>query len=44
MNPVVSNGTTAGAITSNVILTGNANLTNPSPMVNNIQYNDKHLV
>jgi hypothetical protein len=44
MNPVVSNGTTAGAITSNVILTGNANLTNPSPMVNNIQSNDKHLV
>ena len=44
MNPVVSNGTTAGAITSNAILTGNANVTNPSPMINNIQSNDKHLV
>lgn len=44
LNPVVSNGTSAGAINSNVILTGNANITNPSPIVNNIQTNDKHLV
>jgi hypothetical protein len=33
MNPIVSNGTTAGAITSNSILTGNAVVTNPSQLV-----------
>jgi hypothetical protein len=44
MNPIVSTGSTVGAITSNAILTGNANVTNPSPMINNIQSNDKHLV
>jgi len=33
MNPIVSNGTTAGAITSNSILTGNATVTNPSQLV-----------
>jgi hypothetical protein len=33
MNPVVSNGTTAGAITSNSILTGNSSVTNPSQIV-----------
>jgi len=32
-NPIVSNGTTAGAITSNSILTGNAVITNPSQIV-----------
>ena len=33
MNPVASSGTTAGAITSNSILTGNAAVTNPSQIV-----------
>ena len=33
MNPVVSSGTTAGAITSNAILTGNSSVTNPSQLV-----------
>jgi hypothetical protein len=33
MNPVVSTGTTAGAITSNSILTGNSAVTNPSQLV-----------
>ena len=33
MNPVVSTGTTAGAITSNSILVGNSSVTNPSVVV-----------
>jgi hypothetical protein len=33
MNPVISTGTTAGAITSNSILTGNSSVTNPSQVV-----------
>jgi hypothetical protein len=33
MNPIVSTGTTAGAITSNVILTGNGSVTNQSQVV-----------
>jgi hypothetical protein len=32
-NPIVSDGTTAGAITTNSILTGNAVITNPSQIV-----------
>jgi hypothetical protein len=44
LNPIVSSGTSAGAITSNSILTGNANISNPSPVVHNIQTNEKYLV
>jgi hypothetical protein len=33
MNPIVSTGTTSGAITSNSILTGNSSITNPSQVV-----------
>jgi hypothetical protein len=33
MNPIVSHGTTAGAITSNSILTSNSSITNPSIVV-----------
>jgi len=33
MNPIVSTGTTAGAITSNSILVGNSSVTNPSQVV-----------
>ena len=33
MNPIVANGTTAGAISTNAILTGNPNITNPSTVI-----------
>jgi len=44
MNPIVSTGTTAGAITSNVILTGNGTVTNPSQLVVSKNNIGEHLV
>jgi hypothetical protein len=44
LNPVVGTGTAAGGFTANSILTNNANIVNPSPVIHNIQNNDKYLV
>ena len=44
MNPVLSDGSSAGSVNANAIITGNASITNPSPIVHNIQPNDKYLV
>ena len=44
MNPVVSAGTTVGAITSNSILVGNNSVTNPSLVVSSKNNIGEHLV
>ena len=44
MNPIVSNGTTSGAITSNSILTGNTSVTNPSIVVTSKNTTGEYLV
>ena len=44
MNPIVSTGTTAGAITSNSILVGNTSVTNPSVVVTSKNNIGEHLV
>ena len=44
MNPIVSNGTSAGAITSNSILTGNSSVTNPSIVVTSKNSIQEYLV